>query len=75
MRDALSLLDLCASYSGEISAETVTEAAGLAGQDYLFAIADAAIAGKPAEALAQIHALSENSVDFSASSLSTTTAT
>ena len=65
MRDALSLLDLCASYSGEISAETVTEAAGLAGQDYLFAIADAAIAGKPAEALAQIHALSENSVDFS----------
>ncbi len=65
MRDALSLLDLCASYSGEISAETVTEAAGLAGQDYLFAIAGAAIAGKPAEALAQIHALSENSVDFS----------
>ncbi len=65
MRDALSLLDLCASYSGEISVGTVTEAAGLAGQDYLFAIADAALAGQPAEALAQVHALSENSVDFS----------
>ena len=39
MRDALSLLDLCRSHSQEITVHTVSEAAGLIGQDHLFEIA------------------------------------
>ena len=42
MRDALSLLDLCWAHAHDITVETVSEAAGLVGQDYLFEIADAA---------------------------------
>lgn len=38
MRDALSLLDQCAAGGGEISAETVAAAAGVAGREHLFAI-------------------------------------
>ncbi|MEM1484196.1 DNA polymerase III subunit gamma/tau [Oscillospiraceae bacterium PP1C4] len=64
MRDALSLLDLCTSYSSEITAQTVTEAAGLTGQAHLFDMVAAVIAKKPAEALLVVDALSENSVDF-----------
>ena len=45
MRDALSLLDLCWAHGSEISVQTVSEAAGLVGQDYLFEIATAAAAG------------------------------
>ena len=64
MRDALSLLDLCNSYTGEINVRTVTEAAGLAGQGHLFDLAAAAIAKDPTAALRTVEALSENSVDF-----------
>ncbi|WP_195276588.1 DNA polymerase III subunit gamma/tau [Anaerotruncus rubiinfantis] len=64
MRDALSLLDLCTSYTGEINVRTVTEAAGLAGQGHLFDLAAAAIAKDPTAALRTVEALSENSVDF-----------
>lgn len=45
MRDALSLLDLCWAHAHDITVETVSEAAGLVGQDYLFEIADAAATG------------------------------
>ena len=41
MRDALSLLDQCMAYSSEITAETVADAAGVAGRDSLFDILDA----------------------------------
>ncbi len=64
MRDALSLLDLCASSGGEITGEVVTKAAGLSGQEPLFHMADAAAAGNPSEALVVLDALSENSVDY-----------
>lgn len=40
MRDALSLLDLCRSHSREVTVRTVSEAAGLIGQDYLFDMAE-----------------------------------
>lgn len=64
MRDALSLLDLCFSYGGAITTQTVTEAAGLAGQEPLFQMADAVINNQPSEALNVLNALSENSVDY-----------
>ncbi|MBQ6936518.1 MAG: DNA polymerase III subunit gamma/tau [Clostridia bacterium] len=41
LRDALSILDQCASFSEEISVNTVSKAAGLLGKDYLFEISDA----------------------------------
>ncbi|MBQ2605197.1 MAG: DNA polymerase III subunit gamma/tau [Clostridia bacterium] len=43
MRDALSLLDRCIGLADNITAEIVREAAGLAGRDYLFTLADAVI--------------------------------
>ncbi len=44
MRDALSLLDQCVAYSDEITVETVSGAAGIAGRDHLFDILEAAFA-------------------------------
>ena len=41
LRDALSILDQCASFSGEITLNIVSKAAGLLGRDYLFEISDA----------------------------------
>ena len=38
MRDALSLLDQCAAYDDNITAEIVSQASGIAGRDYLFDI-------------------------------------
>ena len=64
MRDALSLLDLCASYGSNITVQSVTEAAGLAGQEQIFSLSDAIIAGQPGQALQVIDHLSENSADF-----------
>lgn len=41
LRDALSILDQCASFSEEITLNVVSKAAGLLGRDYLFEISDA----------------------------------
>ena len=41
LRDALSLLDQCASRSKKITAEVVENAAGMAGKTYLYDLADA----------------------------------
>ena len=43
MRDALALLDQCASFSSEITEETVVQVAGVAGNDDLFALTDCII--------------------------------
>ncbi len=40
MRDALSILDLCASHSTEISEETVSSVCAMAGNEYLINLAD-----------------------------------
>ncbi len=45
MRDAISLLDLCAAHSKEITVMSVQQAAGLVAQDYLFDITNAIIKG------------------------------
>lgn len=41
MRDALSLLDQCVAYSTNIDLSVVSDAAGIAGRDYLFDILEA----------------------------------
>lgn len=43
MRDALALLDQCASFSSDITEDTVVQAAGVAGNDDLFALTDCII--------------------------------
>lgn len=64
MRDALSLLDLCASYSPEIGLETVSSAAGIAGRDSLFEIMEAAVGGNAGDALAVADRLYSMSKDM-----------
>ncbi len=64
MRDALSLLDVCMSRSPHVNLETVSQAAGLAGNQYLFGIAQSVQRGNTGEALSQLEALSERSVEF-----------
>lgn len=44
MRDALSLLDQCIAYSDDVYLKTVSDAAGIAGRDYLFNIIDGVFA-------------------------------
>ena len=63
MRDAISLLDLCSSYSHDITLSTVADAAGVVGQGHLFSLDEAIASRDPAQALAQIEALGERSVD------------
>ncbi len=41
LRDALSILDQCASFNEDITVTTVSRAAGLLGRDYLFEISEA----------------------------------
>lgn len=64
MRDALSLLDLCWAHSREVTAKTVSEAAGLVGQDHLFEIARAAAEGDFTGALKLVEELSSRSVEY-----------
>ena len=64
MRDALSLLDLCWAHGGEISVQTVSEAAGLVGQDYLFEIATAAAAGDFTGAMEAMERLAGQAVEY-----------
>jgi len=65
MRDALSLLDVCISRGGSyVDTQVVSQAAGLAGNQYLYAIASAVLRGDVGEALSQLEALSERSVEF-----------
>lgn len=64
MRDALSILDLCASGSKNIDEETVESVCGMAGGDYLIKLADY-IKSRDAEgALMLIDRLYGNSVDM-----------
>lgn len=63
MRDALSLLDQCAS-APAVTTEVVSAAAGVAGRDYLFRLADATAAHKPGDALALLDELYAASKDF-----------
>ncbi|MGN0636934.1 MAG: DNA polymerase III subunit gamma/tau [Huintestinicola sp.] len=64
MRDALSILDRCIAFSENVTAEVVSEAAGIAGREQLFALAEAIADRDPAKALDIISALYDSSKDM-----------
>lgn len=64
MRDALSILDLCASSGGEITEADVVSACSMAGNDYLLSMADYINAGDTESALLLLDKLHNSSVDM-----------
>ena len=64
MRDALSILDLCASHSREITEDTVAECCAMAGNDYLLKLADFIHDRNTEGALLLIDELHNSSVDM-----------
>lgn len=65
MRDALSLLDQCMAFSENITADTVSMAAGIAGRDQVFGMIESMIDKVPAQAIAYIDELYAGSKDMS----------
>ncbi len=65
MRDALSLLDICRSGDGIITAETVSRCAGLAGREYLFELTDKIAVKDIAAVLESVEKLYQGSADIS----------
>ena len=65
MRDALSLLDQCIAFSDNVTAETVSMAAGIAGRDQIFGIMESISEKDPAKAVAYIDELYAGSKDMS----------
>lgn len=63
LRDAISLLDLCASHNSRITMEVVTEASGTVGRGHLFALADAIADEQIAQALTVVEELAQRSLD------------
>ena len=64
MRDALSLLDLCRAHSPEVTVRTVSEAAGLVAQDYLFDIAAGVAKGELSQVIDLIAAVGGQAVEY-----------
>ncbi len=64
MRDALSILDLCASHSSDITEDTVSNVCSMAGNDYLIKMAEHIYSHKTQEALLLIDELHNSSVDM-----------
>lgn len=64
MRDALSILDRCTAFSEQITSEVVSQAAGIAGRESLFALAEAVTDGNCAAALDIISRLHDGSKDM-----------
>ena len=64
MRDALSILDLCASSSKEIDESTVESVCAMAGNDYLLEMAEAVKNHNTEQALMLIDRLHNSSVDM-----------
>lgn len=68
MRDALSLLDVCLSRVGDsgqaVDGELVSQAAGLAGNEYLFSLAQAVLEQDLGRAMEELAGLSDLSVEF-----------
>ncbi len=64
LRDALSILDQCAGYNEPITINTVSNAAGLLGKDYLFELSDAILVGDTGAVLNIIDRLHSSSCDM-----------
>lgn len=64
MRDALSILDLCASHNSDITEDTVANVCSMAGGDYLIKMADLIKSHSTQDALMLIDKLHNSSVDM-----------
>ena len=64
MRDAISILDQCTSYSREVTVEVVSGATGLVLQDYLFDLTEVIRRQSAPEAIQKIDELYEGSKDL-----------
>lgn len=64
MRDALSILDRCSGIENHITSETVSNAAGLAGKNYLFDLVNNINENNPSEVLSLIGRLHNDSCDM-----------
>ncbi len=64
MRDALSILDLCASHNTDITEDTVANVCSMAGNDYLIKMADLIKNHSTEDALMLIDNLHNSSVDM-----------
>lgn len=64
MRDALSLLDRCVSHEGVIDSDVVAKNSGLAGREYIFALADCILQKNASKALEIINGLYNDSCDM-----------
>ncbi len=64
MRDALSILDRCIAFSENVTADVVSEAAGIAGRDYLFSVCEAVADKNAAAALDVVSELYSRSKDM-----------
>ncbi len=68
MRDALSILDRCIAFSEDVTAEVVSEAAGIAGRDHLFNMTEAMCKkdiSKALDIISDIYECSKDLVKFS----------
>ncbi|MGN1415790.1 MAG: DNA polymerase III subunit gamma/tau [Oscillospiraceae bacterium] len=65
MRDALSILDQCAAFSDSITAEVVSEAAGMAGMESVFSLTQALASKDTAAALEVVEDVYSRSKDLS----------
>ncbi len=63
MRDALSLLDVCAADTDDVTLETVVRAAGLTGSAHLLALTDSIFAGDTAGMLSKLAELRQKSME------------
>ncbi|MEG0571030.1 MAG: DNA polymerase III subunit gamma/tau [Oscillospiraceae bacterium] len=64
MRDALSILDQCVAFSKDVDVQTLTQAVGIVGREYLFALCSSIVNEKPQEALLLIDELYASSKDL-----------
>lgn len=64
MRDALSILDQCIAFSPDVVTQTVIDAAGITGKDYLFKLTDFIIAQDAASAIGLVDELYSMSKDL-----------
>lgn len=64
MRDALSLLEQCMAFSEHIDQDAVSNAAGIAGRDYLFSLLENAADGDAASAIMKVDDLYSKSKDM-----------
>ncbi len=63
MRDALSLLDVCAADTDNVTLDTVVKAAGLTGSAHLLALTDSILSGDTAGMLAKLAELRQKSME------------